>query len=105
MKVLRIFPSSEKGTGVIREKVPYKCKRNTYWRVKPLKCSHILASFWEIFEKISPSSERGTGVIMEKIPCQCKINKYILENYYTDKSVGLNYVNAVYVTEVLLAMG
>ena len=26
-------------------------------------------------------------------------NKYILENYYTHKSVGLNHLNAVYVTE------
>ena len=75
VKILRIFPSSKKGTGVIREKIPYKCKINTYWRIKPLKCSYILASFWK-FLKISPSSGRGTGVIMERLPYQCKMNIY-----------------------------
>ena len=67
-----------------------------------MKCSYILASFWK-FLKISPSSGIGTGVIMERLPYQCKW--LYIGGHYTDKSVGLNYENAVYGTEVLLAMG
>ena len=58
------------------EKIPYQCK-------KPFKCSLCDRVF------MSPYGE-------DTISMQ---NKYILENYYTHKSVGLNHLNAVNVTE------
>ena len=32
-KILSMSPSSERGTGVLMEKIPYQCKINTYWRI------------------------------------------------------------------------
>ena len=61
----------------IREKIPFKCKINSYWRIKTIEMQLYIGFFLEVL-KISPSSRIGTGVIVERLPCQC--NNYILEN-------------------------
>ena len=61
----------------IREKIPFKCKINSYWRIKTIELQLYIGFFLGVL-KISPSSRIGTGVIVERLPYQC--NKYILEN-------------------------
>ena len=64
------------GSVTTGEKIPYKCKMNSYWRIKTIEMQLYIGFFLEVL-KISPGSGIGTGVIMERLPYQCNI--YILE--------------------------